>query len=86
MTDPNDPGLGDMLLGLIAELQERVQLEGEAKRIVLLTVALAANNGRLIGMQEVLARASELGIDVPLDRSAPDLEAPATLTQALGQS
>lgn len=85
MSDQNDPGLGTMLLGLIAELQERVQLEGEAKRVVLLTIALAANNGRLLGMGEVLARARELGVDVELERSTPDLEAPATLAQALGQ-
>ncbi|MCW3038103.1 MAG: hypothetical protein JWM31_8 [Solirubrobacterales bacterium] len=74
--------LGDMVVGLIAELQERVQLEGEARRIVLMAVALAANNGRLIGMDEVLAQAAEQGLSVEVAADAVD--APATLTQALG--
>jgi hypothetical protein len=81
--DREEVALGDMVVSLIAELQERVELTGEARRIVLLAVALAANNGRLIGLREVIAQAAEQGIDLGLP-AAPD--APATLAQALGQA
>lgn len=78
------PTLGDMVVGLIAELQERVELTGEARRIVLLAVALAANNGRLIGIEELRAEARAQGVELPAPAAEPD--APVTLTQALGVS
>jgi hypothetical protein len=83
-SDRDDLTLGDMLVGLIAELQERVELTGEARRIVLLAVALAANNGRGIGLNEAYARLAAQGIDPDTVRPAGSVEAPATLAQALG--
>jgi hypothetical protein len=78
--------LGDMVVGLVAELQERVELEGEARRIILLTVALAANNGRLIGMNELVAQAREQGIELDVSSTPIEQDAPATLAQALGEA
>ncbi len=84
--DRDDLTLGDMLVGLIAELQERVELTGEARRVVLLAVALAANNGRGIGLNEAYAQLAEHGIDPDTVRPAGSVEAPATLAQALGDA
>jgi hypothetical protein len=85
MSDESRPlTLGDMVVGLVAELQERVELTGEARRVVLLTVALAANNGRLLGLDEALTRAREQGVDLDLGLSRAEKEAPATLAQTLG--
>lgn len=84
MTEPPHPlTLGDMVVSLVAELQERVELTGEARRVVLLAVALAANNGRLIGMAELQAIAAGQGIDLQVPG---EIEAPSTLAQALGQA
>ncbi len=84
--DPTPLTLGDMVVGLVAELQERVELTGEARRVVLLAVALAANNGRLLGMAELRERAVEAGIGLALPTTATEEDAPATLAQALGEA
>ena len=76
---------GDMLVGLIAELQERVELTGEARRVVLLALALAANNGRGFGLNEAYAGLAAHGVDVEDVRPPGGAEAPATLAQALGE-
>lgn len=87
MSEDHSPlTLGDMVVGLAAELQERVELDGEARRIVLMAVALAANNGRLIGMNEILAQAIEQGIELDIARTPAEEDAPATLAQALGEA
>lgn len=78
--------LGDMVVGLVAELQERVELTGEARRVVLLAVALAANNGRLIGAREVLDLAAAQGVTLELGDDPVGRDAPATLSQALGDT
>jgi hypothetical protein len=77
--------LGDMLDGLIEELDERVSLDPETRRIVLIAVVLAANNGRIIGANEVIAQAIQQGIDFNIQR-APGEQAPSTLAQALGEA
>lgn len=78
--------LGDMVVGLVAELQERVELTGEARRVVLLAVALAANNGRLVGAREVLDLAAAQGVTLELGDDPVGRDAPTTLSQALGDT
>jgi hypothetical protein len=87
MSEARDPQtLGDMLVGLIAELQERVELTGEARRVVLLAVALAANNGRSFGLNEAYEQLAAHGIDPEDVRPPGGVDAPATLAQALGDA
>jgi hypothetical protein len=51
---------------------------------VLIAVTLAANNGRIIGANEMTAQAVRQGIDLNV-RLEPGEQAPATLAEALGE-
>jgi hypothetical protein len=76
--------LGDMLVALSEELDQRLSLDPETRRIVLIALTLAANNGRLIGANEMIAQAVQTGFDLTV-RLEPGEQAPATLAEALGE-
>ena len=46
--------LGDMIVASSEELDQRVSLDRDTRRIVLIAVALAANNRRIIGAKELI--------------------------------
>jgi hypothetical protein len=77
--------LGDQVAALAAELEERVSLDPETRRVVLTALAVAANNGRVIGANEVIAQAVQTGTDLRLHLVAGE-PAPSTLAEALGDA
>jgi hypothetical protein len=83
--DHSHAALGDMIAGLVEELDQRVSLDPDTRQIVLIAVAPAANNGRVIGADEMIAQAIEMGIDLSV-RLVPGDQAPATLAEALGDN
>jgi hypothetical protein len=76
--------LGDAVEALIGELDARVNLDPEDRRVVLTALIVAANNGRVIGMREAAAQAEQQGRPLPINLTA-DEQAPSTLREALGE-
>lgn len=81
--DHSSDAMGDMLMSILAELEERVSYDQETQKLVRLTVALAANNARVIGANEMAAQLIQQGVDLQLNLK-PGEQAPATLASALG--
>lgn len=81
--DLSNNALGDMLVALSDELEERVSL-GADRRVVMIALAVAANNGRMIGATEVVAQAVQQGIDLKV-RLTEGNQAPSTLADALDE-
>jgi hypothetical protein len=81
--DLSNLALGDMIVALGEELEQRVSL-GADRQVVLVALAVAANNGRMIGATEIVAQAVQQGVDLDL-RLADGPQAPSTLSDALGE-
>jgi hypothetical protein len=75
--------LADMLVALVEELEQRVSLWPKQRNVVVTALAVAANNGRVIGMNEAIAQALQNGVDLRVNLEERE-QAPATLAEALG--
>ena len=80
--DLSHEALGDMLVALVVELDQRLSLKPRQRNVVITALAIAANNGRVIGMSEIVAQAVRNGIDLRVDLKQGE-SAPATLAEAL---
>jgi hypothetical protein len=75
--------VADMLVALVEELEQRVSLWPRQRNVVVTALAIAANNGRVIGMNEAIAQAVQDGIDLGVNLTEGE-QVPATLAEALG--
>jgi hypothetical protein len=72
-----------LIVSLSDEFEQRVSL-GADRQVVLVALALAANNGRMIGATEIVAQVVQQGVDLKI-RLAEGTQAPSTLADALGE-
>lgn len=77
--------MGDMLEALVIELRERLTgLGADDFRLVYTAITIAANNARIIGVQEAVAQAIQQGHDLRINMVEGE-QAPTTLADAPGE-